>query len=93
MFSGKSKIYLLLHNVEGLEFSNPKMETLKEPGGGALLAFVLRIVALAPAHLLAVQGMHRRVGIDGEGLQMHVGRRPHTLPQQALQVSTAACPP
>jgi len=32
MFSGKSKIYLLLRNVEGSEFSNPKMETLKERG-------------------------------------------------------------
>jgi len=42
----------------------------------ALLALVLRVVALASAHLLAIQRVHGGVGVDGDDLQLHIGRRP-----------------
>src|ERR1035441_2397341 len=45
----------------------------------ALLAFVLGVVALASAHLLAIQRVHGRVGVDGDGRQFHIGRRPDPL--------------
>src|ERR1035438_1529635 len=41
-----------------------------------LLALVLRVVPFAPTHLLAIQGVHRRIGIQDHGLQLHIGRRP-----------------
>src|ERR1017187_649896 len=43
----------------------------------AFLAFVLRVVALASAHLLAVDRVHRGVGVDGDDRQLHIGRGPH----------------
>ena len=46
----------------------------------ALLAFVLRVIALASAHLLSVQGVHGGVGVDGDDLQLHVGRLPDPFP-------------
>jgi hypothetical protein len=39
----------------------------------AFLALVLWVVALASAHLLAVDGMHRGVGVDGDDRQLHIG--------------------
>ena len=42
----------------------------------ALLAFVLRVVAFASAHLSTIQRVHRSVGVDGDDLQLHVGRLP-----------------
>src|ERR1035437_8286648 len=42
----------------------------------ALLAFVLRVVALASAHLLSVKGVHGSVGVDGDDCQYHIGRGP-----------------
>jgi hypothetical protein len=42
----------------------------------ALLAFVLRVVALASAHLLSVERVHGSVGVDGDDLQFHVGSLP-----------------
>jgi hypothetical protein len=48
------------------------------------LAFVLWVVALAPAHLVAKQGVHRGVGIQRDRRQFDVGRVPHSLPHSPL---------
>ena len=50
----------------------------------AALALVLGVVALAPAHLAAVEGMHGGVGVQRHRLQLHVGRGPDSFPQLAL---------
>ncbi len=47
----------------------------------ALLAFVLRVVAFAPAHLLPVQRVHGGVGVEGDDFQFHVGRLPDPFAQ------------
>src|SRR5438876_1586884 len=46
----------------------------------ALLAFILRVVALAPTHLLSVKRVHGGVGVDGDHFQLHVGRLPDPFP-------------
>ena len=47
----------------------------------APLAFVLGVVALASAHLLAVKRVHGGVGVQGDDLQLHIGRRPDPFAQ------------
>ena len=51
----------------------------------AFLPFVPRVVSLARAHLIAIEGVYGRVGVHGDGWQPYVCRFPHPLPQGALQ--------
>ena len=50
----------------------------------AALALVLGVVALAPAHLAAVERVQGGVGVQRHRGQPHVGRRPGSFPQLAL---------
>src|SRR5437899_9635348 len=50
----------------------------------AFLALVLRVVTLARTHLLAVEGVHRRIGVQCRGLQLHVRRFPYATAHLAL---------
>ena len=52
----------------------------------ALLPFVLRVIALAPAHLLTVQSVHRRIRIQSDRRQLHVGCFPDPFSQKPLQL-------
>ena len=51
----------------------------------APLAFVLRVIALASAHLLAVKRVHGGVSVQGNDLQLHIGRRPDPFAQGSHQ--------
>ncbi len=50
----------------------------------AFLPFVLRVVALTPAHLVAEQRMHRRVGVQRHHRQTDMGRLPHPFAHPPL---------
>ena len=50
-----------------------------------LLAFVFGIVGFAPTHLLAVESVHRGVGVQRDRVQLHIRRFPHSVPQHPLQ--------
>ena len=56
----------------------------------AELAFVLRVIALARAHLFAVHRLHGRVRIQGHGLQFHIRSFPHPLPKDLLDFQNLA---
>ena len=45
---------------------------------------MLRVVALAPSHLLPKECVHGGVGVQGYRLQPHMGRFPHPLAQAPL---------
>src|ERR1039458_6292017 len=49
-----------------------------------LLALVLWVVTLAPAHLVAEQRMHRGVGVYRDLVQLHVRRSPDPFPHTPL---------
>jgi hypothetical protein len=50
----------------------------------AFLSPVFRVVTLAPAHLVAEQGVHRGIGVQGDGFQFHMRGLPHALPHNLL---------
>src|SRR5215469_11364340 len=50
----------------------------------ALLAFVLRVIPFAPAHLMTEQRIDRGVGVQRNGLQIHMSGLPDPLPQNLL---------
>ena len=50
----------------------------------ALLPFVLRVVALASAHLIPIERVYGRVGVQSHRRQPDVGRLPHPLPHRSL---------
>src|ERR1035441_3086046 len=57
-----------------------------------LLPSVLGVITLACSHLvLAVNGVHRGVGIQGDAIQPHRGRRPHSLPHLLLHLQQLLC--
>src|SRR6266481_1767297 len=62
----------------------PRLGQKSQYGLVAFLALVLRVVALAPTHLLAVEGVHRRIGVQGRRLQLHVGCFPYATAHLAL---------
>jgi hypothetical protein len=49
------------------------------------LAFVLRVVGLASAHLFAVERVHRGVSVQSDRVQLHIGGFPRALAPHALQ--------
>jgi Na+/H+-dicarboxylate symporter len=57
-----------------------------EYGLKAFLSFVFRVIALACAHLLAIHGVHRGVGVQRDRLQPYVGCFPHPFAQDPLQL-------
>ena len=57
----------------------------------AALTLVLGVVALAPAHLAAVERVHGGVGVQRHRLQLHLGRGPDSFPQLALNGEDLLC--
>jgi hypothetical protein len=49
-----------------------------------LLALVFGIVGSAPAHLLAIESVHRGVGVHSNRVQLHIRCFPHSLTQHPL---------
>jgi len=51
-----------------------------------LLSFILRVVALARPHLLPVERVHGRIGVQRDPRQLHVGCFPDPFLESALQL-------
>ena len=57
-----------------------------------LLSSVLGVIPLACSHLvLAVNGVHRGVGVQGDAIQPHLGCRPHSLSHLLLHLQQLLC--
>src|SRR5438445_1178655 len=69
------------------QFSAYKLFGLRQKGQNglkALLALILRVVTLPCSHLLPVDRVHGRIGVQSYRRQFDVGRFPYSLPHLSL---------